>query len=380
MNNIFAGLTDREIDVLNIIHKCGSVTKNDLIENLNIKLSTLNRAMKVLENRKLIFESGISDSSGGRRPSEFSIVQDGIYIAGVDISRTYSQVALVNLKNQVINKYQINMDADTTPTGCVDKITEAIEHISTEVAVKKGKIIGIGVGTVGPMNRETGILLHPKGFMNPEWNADVPLKELLQQKTGIPCEIDNGANTAALLEYHFGAGRGCHCIAYIHCGVGIRSAVVRDGIILRTMNDTDDAFAQMTMDINGGYLENYVSLEAIRNRYCKNAEKKITYDELFSIATGADDAATEAFRYSARILGMGISNLSKLLNPDLVILSGPLVSKFEPYYSICMKSFREHNTQNDKTVFSKGGDFKDSVVADGAALMFIEQCMKSTGR
>lgn len=379
MDNMFEGFSDRELDILNQIHKYGPVTKNDLIESLNIKLSTLNRAMKVLESRKLVFESGVSDSSGGRRPSEYDIVQDGVYVAGVDISRTYSQIVLANLKNQPLKKIQFTMDAGITPTICVDKIADAIENMSSEPAVKKGKIIGIGVGAIGPMNRETGILLHPKGFMNPEWDADVPVKELLRQKTGIPCEIDNGANTAALLEYHFGAGRGCHCIAYIHCGVGIRSAIVRDGAILRAMNDAEDAFAQMTMDINGRFLENYVSLEAIRNRYCKNTEKEISYDELFSIAAGDDDAAAEAFCYSAKILSMGIFNLAKLLNPEIVILSGPLVSRYEPYYSICMKSFREQNTQNDRTVFSKGGNFKDNVVADGAGLMFIKQSMKSMG-
>jgi len=379
MNDFPNGLTGRELDILNHIHKYGPVTKNCLIENLNIKLSTLSRAMKTLESRKLIVESGISDSSGGRRPSEYDVAQNGIYVAGVDISRTYTQAVLVNLKNQVLKKYQFDMDASITPSKCIDRISDAINLMAFELAMDKSKIIGIGVGTVGPMSRENGTLHYPKGFLNPEWNAEVPIKGLFRQKTGIPCEIDNGANTAALLEYHFGTGRGSHCVAYIHCGVGIRSAAVRDGVILRTMNDSEDAFAEMTIDINGGCLEDYVSLEAVRSRYYKNTGKQISYDQLFSLAAGHNKTVSESFNYSAKILGMGISNLTKLLNPDLVILSGPLVSRYEPYYSICMKSFREHNIQGGKAVFSKGGSFKDSVAAVGAGLMFVEQYFRRTG-
>ena len=380
MNEFFFGLTDRELEIFNYIHKNGPVTKSDLIEKMRIKFSTLNRAMKTLENRKLIYESGILDSSGGRRPTEYDIADAGMYAVGVDISRTYVQVVLMNFKNQVLKKYHFDMDDSITPQKCVDRIADAVELMTSKLAIEKKTIIGVGVGTVGPMNRESGILLHPQGFPNSEWDADVPIRELFQKKTGIPCAIDNGANAAAILEYYFGIGRGNHCVAYIHCGVGIRSAVIRDGVIIRTMNDAEDAFAQMAIDINGKYLENYVSLEAIRAQYCQATGRQVSYEELFSLASGHDDAAVKAFETSAKILSMGISNLAKLLNPDLVILSGPLIINSESYYVNCMKDFNERDIHNYSTVFSKEGVFKEDVVSVGAGLIFIEQNIKLTGR
>jgi predicted NBD/HSP70 family sugar kinase len=242
-------------------------------------------------------------------------------------------------------------------------------------------LIGLGIGMVGPMNRKSGTLLHPQDFPNPAWDDEVPLKNLMQEATKLPCEIDNGANTAVLAEYLFGVGREHQSVAYIHCGVGIRSAVIRDGMIIRTMNDSEDAFAHMTIDINGtsckcgskGCLENYVSLEAIRLQFCSITGKDIGYKGLFSRATGGDATAVDAFKSSARILGVGISNLSKLLNPDLIILSGPLVSNHEPYYSVCINSFLELNSKNSAPAFSKEGTFKEEVVAIGAGLMIMEQ-------
>ena len=60
-------------------------------------------------------------------------------------------------------------------------------------------------------------------------------------------------------------------IAYIHCGIGIRSAIVRNGIIIRAINNRDDAFGHMIVAYNGekcscgkcGCIESYSSIESI---------------------------------------------------------------------------------------------------------------------
>jgi len=381
MNDHLNGLVGREFDILNYIHKNGPITKTDLINKMGLKLTTLNRSMKLLESKKLIVESGISDSTGGRKPAEYDVTSDSIYTIGVDISRTYTQVVLMNLKMQILDRCRFDMESDTTPEKCSVKIADVIERMLSKLQIDKNMILGLGAGTVGPMNREDGILLHPQGFLNSAWNDNVPLKDLLQGKTSIPCQIDNGANTAILAEFLFGIGRGLNCVVYIHCGVGIRTAIIKDGLILRTMNDSEDAFAHITVDFNGalckcggkGCLESYVSLEAICRRYNAQTENNITYNELFERAAGNDDVAAEAFNYSAKILGIAISNLTKLMNPDLVILSGPLLSNYDPFYSICIKAFHEQNSLNKHLVFNKEGFFKKDVVAIGAGLMIIEQ-------
>lgn len=372
MNDSLTGLSDREWQVWNHIHKNGPVTRTELTEKLRLKLSTLSRAMKALTDRGLIFESGTSGSSGGRKPSEFDAAPAGIYVVGVDISRTYAQIVLMNLKNQILEKERFAMDDGMTPQRCAGAVAGALERMTAALAIQKSEIVGIGVGTVGPLRREDGVLLSPKGFPNRAWSDTVPLGALLRQKTGMPCVVDNGANAAALLEYYFGAGRGSRCVAYIHCGVGIRSAVIRDGAVLRSMNDAEDAFAQMTIDINGGCVEDYVSLQAIRVRYGARTGRQISYAELFSRAGTGEEAACEAFAASAAVLSMGISNMAKLLNPDMVILSGPLVENYAPYYAVCMKAFRGRSEQNRQTAFSKSGTFGEDVVAVGAGLVCIE--------
>lgn len=388
MHDFLTGLTGRDFEILNYIQKNGPVTKHNLLERMNLKLTTLNRSMNLLESKKLVVESGVSASTGGRRPVEYDVAASGIYTIGVDISRTYTEVVVMNLKLQVLQKNRFDMDETMSPQRCVAGIADTIKRMLAELFIDKEKIMGIGLGTVGPMNRESGRLLYPPGFPNAEWNDEVPIKDWVEGESGILCEIDNGANTAALVEFHFGIGREYNSIAYIHCGVGIRTAIIKDDLILRAMNDSEDAFAHMTVNFDGipcrcgseGCLESYASLESISQRYKALTGNQINYKELFSRAVGCDEVARETFNKGAKILGVGVSNLAKLLNPNLVILSGPLISNYDPYYSICVRTFYERNSLNNKLVFSREGVFQEDVVAIGAGLMVIEHKFKQAGR
>lgn len=381
MTDVFSGLNERDLSVFDSILKSGSLTKNDLLQRLDLKMTTLGRSIKQLEDKRLIVESGTAASTGGRKPAEYGVTQNNVYTIGVDVSRTYVKIVLLNLKLKTLGSHRFEAEESMTPQSCTAEISDAIERLLSESSIPKSSVIGIGVGTVGPMDRKSGELLEPQGFPNPSWNDKIPLRYLLREATGLPCEIDNGANTAVLAEYLFGLGRGYQSVAYIHCGVGVRSAVIRDGTVIRTMNDSEDAFAHMTIDIHGslckcgnrGCLENAVSLEAVRSRYCSVTGKTISYKGLFSRATGGDTAAIEALKISAKALGVGISNLAKLMNPELVILSGPLVSNFEPYYSECIGSFQECISRSDRPAFSKEGSFKEDIVAIGAGLMVLEK-------
>lgn len=373
MSEKLGGLTGREREIFRFVHRYGPVTKNGMTQTLHLKLSTLNRAMDVLEARELLLKSGQSDSSGGRKPLEYDVARDGVYCVGADISRTYVQTVLVNLKNEVLAQERQPMESGTTPRECAALLAGDVERMCTARGVQKSGILGIGVGTVGPMDRAQGVLLHPKGFLNPQWEERVPLKSLIREATGLPCAVDNGANAAALLEYYFGAGRGRRSIAYIHCGVGVRSAVIRDGAILRTMNDREDAFARMAVDPDGRRLEDYVSLQAIRNRCAKETGEGLPYEELLSRASRGDQSIAMELLKSVGMLGMAVSNLAGLLDPELVILSGPLVSGFEPYYNACTNAFRRQSDGGNRVAFCRGGGVKDAAVAVGAALILIEQ-------
>lgn len=104
------------------------------------------------------------------------------------------------MKLCVLKKEDFLMEQSYSPKKTVEKIILIIEQMLSDLNVKKNEVLGIGLGTVGPIDREKGIILNPKNFLNNNW-LNVPIKEMIEGRLKIPCFIDNGANTAVLGEY-----------------------------------------------------------------------------------------------------------------------------------------------------------------------------------
>jgi len=389
MIKILEELSCRDLEILNIIQKRGPITKKHLQIVANIKLTTLNRIMKTLEQKKVIVEYGESKSTGGRKAVEYDVSPTDFYVIGIDISRTYVKLILTNMKLYILKKEEFLMDESYSPEKTVKNIIIRIEQMLSDLKIKKNEVLGIGLGSVGPIDREKGIILNPKSFFNRNW-VNVPIKAMIEEKLKIPCFIDNGANTAVLGEYLYGKGKKIKSVAYIHCGIGIRSAIIRDGIIIRSMNDGEDAFAHMIVEHNGevcscgnsGCIEGYSSIDSI----IKKINSKINYDKLISeknykerlkVELQNNDMVIEVVNKGTEILGIGLSNLVRLLNPEIVILSGPLMMNFEYYYEKSIEVFHSINPLDNRVTFSKGGRFLEDAIAIGAAAMVMEGYLKS---
>ena len=389
MIKILEKLSFRDLEILNVIQKSGPITKKDLQVIADIKLTTLNRIMKTLEDTRIISEHGESESTGGRKAIEYDVSQTGFYVIGIDISRTYVKIILTNIKLNILKKEEFNMDKSHSPEKTIGKIVFIIEQMLFDLNVKKNQVLGIGIGAVGPLDRETGIILNPKNFFNGNW-INVPIKAMLEEKLNLPCFIDNGANTAVLGEYFYGMGKELKGVVYIHCGIGLRSAILRDGIIIRTMNDREDAFAHMIVEHNGdvcscgnsGCIESYSSIDSIIkkiNSKIKDNTKfisEVNYREILQSQLLNNKDVVEVINKGAEILGIGLANLVRLINPELIILSGPLIMDFENYYEKAINTFNSLNSIDNKVFFSKGGEFQEDAIALGAVAMVIEFYLK----
>lgn len=381
--------------VLNLIQKQGPLSKQNIQLITNLKLTTLNRIINDLQSRELIIEDSLGESTGGRKPTLYSINSSRFYIIGVDISRIYTQIVFVNLKMQILKENKFLMDESYSSERTLDKISEAINTLLYDLKISKNKVLGVGIGTVGPLDREKGVLLTPVNFIGDNWQ-NISIKDILKNKLNLPIIIDNGANSAVLGEYFYGSGRGFENIAYINCGVGIRTGVITSGKIIRTINDREDAFGHMVIDIDGeacycgnyGCVECYSSIYAIINRFKRELKKgklssikkkldDINYLDIFMAADKGDLLSREVVTNSALIFGTALANYINLLNPRLVILSGPTVYISEIFYEVSMEAaLKRINTTNINIRFSKGGNFKEHAIAIGAAAMVLENFLK----
>ncbi|MCX7746479.1 MAG: transcriptional regulator [Clostridia bacterium] len=390
--DIFEGLNDETKKIFDVIQKNGPITKNDLSLITGMKLTTLIRLMQPLEEAGLIVESRIGESTGGRKPVLYDVNTNKFYIVGIDISRIYTQIVITNLKMEVLDKYRFEMESSCSPAVTVNKIVKVLEASMEKINNDSRRLLGVGIGTVGPLDREKGIVINPVNFEAPGWE-NVSLKWMFEEKLRCPVILDNGANAAVLAETYFGAGKGLRNVVYFNCGVGIRTGAISSGSIIRTFNNSEDVFGHMVIDVDGeecscgnyGCIECYSSILTITKKFISEIKKgrvtsivkpvsQISYMDICKAAEKNDLLAKEILQSAAAILGTGLANFINLLNPSLVILSGPLVYHSEIFYQTCIHiaSKKCYSNKENSIIFNRGGYFEENAISVGSAALVVE--------
>ncbi len=394
IKNLLSDLPIESKKIFSLILHDQALTKAALSELSGLKLTSLSRMMQPLEELKLLVRSEIGESTGGRKPVLFDVDTSKYYLLGIDISRTYTQVIITNLKMQPLKKYRFEMNSESTPKLTLSIILSWIKEVQEKVIKQNGKIIGMGVGTVGPLDRSSGVVLNPENFEAPGWE-NIPLKSIFEKRLEIPVVIDNGANAAVLAETYYGIGKGIRNVIYINCGVGIRTGLISSGVFVRNINDSEDAFAHMMINVNGdrcscgnrGCIETYSSIFSIIEKFrelkqeaAEEVNEKFSYIDICRAAELNDPHALKVIQDGAVIMGDGLANLIKLLNPGIVILSGPLIKHSRLFYDICTKTALERSRTHgkDKIFFSNGGFFNDNAISIGAAAMVLESFLDNS--
>ncbi len=391
--NPFEHLSSHSKTLFALIQTHGPLTKNDLVKRAQMKLTSINRAIKPLIEVKLVDEVGIAASSGGRKPSMYDVTRLHYYLVGVNLSRTYYQVVITDLKASIIAKHTEEMDEKKTPEIVVASVAKIVASLFVDQGISKEAILGVGLGTVGPLDIEKGKMLNPKKFPSESWQ-EIDIVHLLESTLKLPVTMENGANTAIYIEQKYGVGKSCGSVAYFNCGIGIRTSVMSDNQMIRHQLNYEDTFAHMVVDMAGeqctcgkyGCIEAYATLGAIERHYRREVKRGvetsiqkdvelINYMDICQAAKREEYLAVRIIEEAAIVFATGLSNFVSILSPELVILSGPLIRESNLFYQkvvTATNAFHEL-TQKNKIEYSQLGYFKQDAIAIGAAMYVTKE-------
>lgn len=376
-----------------LIHKNGPVSKSALIELAGMKPSTCARLIEELLENGLIVESGFGESSGGRKPLMYTIKPDVAYMIGVDLSRMHVKILLMDLSLTVFDEAKLPLGHNSTPEVVISFIQEQIERMLAAHQLDDSRILGIGIGAVGPLDRERGLIINPLHFPGQDWK-NIPIVQMLRGRFPMPIMLDNGANTAVLGEYWSSLWKEVDSVVYNLTGIGIRCGVLTNGQVVRGPVDMEGTYGHMVVDIHGrkctcgqfGCLEAYGTLPAIRDEVIRglkrgkeslivsrveDAEQIDLHDIAWAIAN-QDALCCEVVKDAAYHYGIGLSNMMYLIHPEVIILGGPLVTEMDLFYEVATQTARERASiiPGYQVRFGRGA-LGENAVAVGAGCMVM---------
>ncbi|MGD2068297.1 MAG: ROK family protein [Gemmatimonadota bacterium] len=268
------------------------------------------------------------------------------WIVGVDIGGTNVVVGMIPFEGGPAESLRsFHTLADRGAGDVVARVAKAVGECVDETLAREGappsSVVGMGVGSPGPLSRETGVVINTP---NLGWK-DFPLRDLLVEATGLDATLDNDANCATFGEWWLGAGRDVDSLIGVTLGTGIGGGIVVDGNLLHGASDAAGEIGHMTIDFTGrrckcgnyGCLEAYCSgpniaaravegiesgVETILTRLVDGDLSKITAATVYEGVVLEDAWAEEVMSETAKILGVGLANLINILNPSAVVIAG----------------------------------------------------------
>lgn len=262
------------------------------------------------------------------------------YVIGIDIGGTNIVVGTVAEDGSDVLGL---VSQPTISEQGADAVLERIAKLArASMAAARGKeIAGVGIGSPGPLNTTTGVVLLTP---NLGW-TNFPLRDRLAHTLDLPATLDNDANCAIFGEWWRGAARGVRHVVGLTIGTGIGGGIVLDGEVYRGASDIAGEIGHMTIELNGrrckcgndGCLEAYASGPAIAARAVEGIEsgattslpqyvngdlRKITAQLVYEAANDGDDYAYEVVKDTARFLGAGVANIINIFNPEVVVICG----------------------------------------------------------
>jgi len=365
-----------------------TVSKAELLQSFDVTSSSLTRLLEELLTERIIEASGFGSSTGGRKPILYRANAAYRYMIGFEISRISSSVALYDLQMNPLSDIRWKMDAQMTPDVLLERAANWIEDALNQHHIDRSLVIGIGIGAVGPLDQANGIILTPLHFPAEGWQH-VSICDWMTRRLGIPCRLDNGANAALIGEHYALRGEQMQHMLYVHAGVGLRSAMMSEGQIVRGAFDLEGSFGQMIIQTDGprlqedgnyGALEAYASIQALEKQVRTQVKmgrdtllhthepEGIHFDLLTYALREGDRLVREHFIQAATYLGIGVANLINVLHPEQVILGGPLVHADVVIYDTIMHVAKKniYYAPSYQPTFSPGVLGEDAVAAGAA--------------
>ena len=319
------------------------------------------------------------------------------FVLGIDIGGTNLVVGSVAEDGSVLHAMQSEpTQAEAGATDVLDRLVALAERAiaQTRRELPGAEIIGVGTGAPGPLDTKSGIvLLTPNlGWVN------MPLRQIIRDRLGLPATLDNDANCAVLGEWWVGAARGARNAIGITIGTGIGGGLVLDGKLYHGASDVAGEIGHTTIDTEGrrckcgnyGCLEAYASGPNIAMRAVEELEagaadsmlpgmvggdlKKITAQTVYEAAHQGDELALEVVNDTAKFLGTGIANLLNVFNPEVVVVCGGVTLAgdhlFEPLRREVARRAFKPAVQACRIV---PGELINTAGVYGAARVFLDQ-------
>lgn len=352
-NSVIKELHTRE--VLSCIRHHEPISRTDVSKFTGISKSTVSRLIEDLLQLGLVMETGSLEATSKRKPQGICINPDAYYCIGINLTRHAMRIVITTLTMQALYQVKYSICDHNTPDAFIHSISLALSQAIDDSGIDKEKILGVGVGVPGIVDYQNGVIIN---FASASKLRQIPLKVELEARFPYTFYIDNESNSRALAEQQLGYAVGYSNSIFLSCWDGLGSGIVSNGVIMRGAGNITGEIGHMVINPSGkrcfcgknGCLEAYCTAETLveavdyslaHGRSSSLSRENLTSRSILEAFEQGDPLCCEHVYQMANLLGLGISNLIQIVNPEIIILAGNMFDESEKFFQAVEDSTAE---------------------------------------
>jgi glucokinase len=227
-----------------------------------------------------------------------------------------------------------------------DDLVELLVREIAEARAERGGVETVGMGIPATIDHEKGLAIAAVNLPI----EDLPIRDLVVARTGLPTFVDNDANVAALAEHLFGAAKGAANAVMLTIGTGIGGGLILGGEIYRGSTGAGAELGHMAIQMDGpgcqgncpnrGCVEAFASGTALGREGLAAAESNpdsalgklvgegepVDGKAVTIAAQNGDETAIEIFDLVGSRLGVALASFANIFEPEVIVVGGGVMA------------------------------------------------------
>ncbi|WP_309118813.1 ROK family transcriptional regulator [Paenibacillus sp.] len=312
--------------VLDTIREHAPISRADISAKIGLNKASVSSLVAEWLEERLVLETGLGESSGGRKPVMLLYNAGAGYAVGVDLGVNSVSAVLTDLSGAIVAKERHRLRV-SDPAAVADVAARTIRSLADGAPASPYGVVGVGLGVPGIVD-DAGVVLTAPNF---GW-SDAPLAQMLETRVSMPVVIDNEANVGAVGEKQFGIGKDIGDLIYVSAGVGIGTGLIVDHKLYRGASGFSGELGHMTIQADRGLpcgcgsegcWEMYASEIALTARPSVSPELA-ELEGALRLAEAGDAEAIRILEEIGRYLGIGVATIVNAFNPEMTIIGNRL--------------------------------------------------------
>ena len=270
---------------------------------------------------------------------------------GFDMGATSTKTGVVEKGKILTRGYVI----ETRQDGDTEALINAFVREILRLKEIHPEVEAVGFGVPGIINPVQGVVVN---LTNVKGWSKIPLRSMIMDRTGLVANLENDAKAMAYAEWKYGAGESVPDVVCVTLGTAVGGALILNGRLYRGATFVAGEIGQTTIDYKGldfvygnsGALEAYVGhrrISAYAKEVYKEAGRELSdedahLDRLSKAADEGDQIADKIWREIGLKIGVGLTNVIWLINPDRIVIGGGVANAGERLFRYIRETVESH--------------------------------------